>query len=197
VEDVGRWELKQLLHDPLLMCVSDVPFVCSQYIHYFMQPNQVLHHKISQGWNSFLYSLEGKISVGSSSKWIEAHNTITLTNTPDSDGITIRTGAEAAQFVLLAGKPIGEPVVQHGPFVMNDREGIMQAIRDFQEGKNGFERAPGWRSEIGRPITDYMGDHDDDWGGRLPLKLPPKGSLLHEDTHIYFFRLQLIFSSFF
>ena len=37
-----------------------------------------------------------------------------------------------------------------GPFVMNTYEEISQAIMDYSEGKNGFERAPGWRSEIGK-----------------------------------------------
>jgi hypothetical protein len=39
-------------------------------------------------------------------------------------------------------------------FVMNTQAEIYQTFADYQEGKNGFERAPGWRSEIGRPLTD-------------------------------------------
>jgi redox-sensitive bicupin YhaK (pirin superfamily) len=39
-----------------------------------------------------------------------------------------------ARFVVLAGKPLNEPVVQHGPFVMNTREELEQAIRDYQNG---------------------------------------------------------------
>lgn len=118
----------------------------------------------AQGHNSFLYTLAGKISVGTpnASKLIDAHNTVTLTNNGKEDGITVTTFDEPADFVFLAAKPIGEPVVQHGPFVLNDRQGVMEAIMDFQSGKNGFEKAPGWRSEIGRPITDHMHDHDDD-----------------------------------
>mgnify|MGYP001067436486 CR=1 FL=1 len=47
---------------------------------------------------------------------------------------------------LLIGisQPLGEPVVQYGPFVMTSQREIMQAFSDFQQGKNGFERAPGW-----------------------------------------------------
>ena len=37
--------------------------------------------------------------------------------------------------LLIAGRPIGEPIVQYGPFVMNTREEIEQAIRDYQSGE--------------------------------------------------------------
>jgi redox-sensitive bicupin YhaK (pirin superfamily) len=42
------------------------------------------------------------------------------------------------QFLVLAGKPIAEPLVQHGPFVMNTQTEIMEAMRDYQMGKMGF-----------------------------------------------------------
>ena len=55
-------------------------------------------------------------------------------------------GQEVARFVLIAGQPIGEPIVQHGPFVMNTKAEIQQAIEDYQFGKNGFENAHKWQS---------------------------------------------------
>lgn len=129
-----------------------------EYIHFLMEPRTTLHHAIPKGFNSFIYSLEGEISVGSEGKHkpIAAHHTITLTSEEDADGVTVSTGEQAASFVLLAGKPLNEPIVQHGPFVMNTRQQIMEAMYDYQLGRNGFENAPGWRSEIGRPITDHM-----------------------------------------
>jgi redox-sensitive bicupin YhaK (pirin superfamily) len=48
-------------------------------------------------------------------------------------------GAKGARVLVLAGKPLGEPVVQYGPFVMNTREEIEQAIADYQAGE--FTRA--------------------------------------------------------
>jgi len=48
--------------------------------------------------------------------------------------VEVKAGKDGARFILLAGKPIGEPVVQYGPFVMNTREEIEQAIRDYQDG---------------------------------------------------------------
>ena len=43
-------------------------------------------------------------------------------------------GPEGARFILVAGKPIGEPVVQYGPFVMNTRQEIEQAFADYRAG---------------------------------------------------------------
>jgi redox-sensitive bicupin YhaK (pirin superfamily) len=128
------------------------------YIHFHMDAHKTLHQPITPGWNSFLYSIDGKISVGTPNpkKLIDAHNTITLTNEAGQDGITVTTFDEPANFVFLAGEVIGEPIMQHGPFVLTSRDGIMSTFRDFQEGKNGFEKAPGWRSDIGRVITDHM-----------------------------------------
>ena len=50
------------------------------------------------------------------------------------DQVEIKAGAEEARFLLLAARPLKEPVVQYGPFVMNTREEIEQAIRDYQSG---------------------------------------------------------------
>lgn len=52
------------------------------------------------------------------------------------DRIVLRADSDA-RFILIAGKPLGEPVVGHGPFVMNTREQIVQAIKDYQAGLMG------------------------------------------------------------
>ena len=53
----------------------------------------------------------------------------------DGDRVLVRAGDEGAGLLLLAGKPIGEPVAQYGPFVMNTREEIEQAIADYRDGR--------------------------------------------------------------
>lgn len=53
-----------------------------------------------------------------------------------------------AKFILFAGKPIKEPVFSHGPFVLDSQESLNTTFEDYQEGKNGFEGAFDWESEI-------------------------------------------------
>ena len=84
--------------------------------------------------NAFLYVFEGSVKVGTdaASRPLATHSAGVL---GPGDRVEIRAGTEGARFLLLAGKPLGEPVVQHGPFVMNTREEIEQAIRDYQSGE--------------------------------------------------------------
>ncbi|XP_044793120.1 pirin isoform X2 [Bubalus bubalis] len=78
---------------------------------------------------------------------IEPHHTAVL---GEGDSVHMENkDPERSHFVLIAGEPLKEPVVQHGPFVMNTDEEISQAILDFRNAKNGFERAKTWKSKIG------------------------------------------------
>ena len=64
----------------------------------------------------------------------------------DGDSVRIEAGKKGARVLLLAGKPIGEPIVQYGPFVMNTREEIEQAVNDYQSGE--FAREPVRRIKV-------------------------------------------------
>ena len=59
----------------------------------------------------------------------------TLAVLGEGDTVEIVADASGARFILVAGRPIGEPVVQYGPFVMNSREEIEQAFADYRAGK--------------------------------------------------------------
>jgi redox-sensitive bicupin YhaK (pirin superfamily) len=61
------------------------------------------------------------------------HHTLAILS--DGDGVTMRAGTEGGQALLIAGKPLNEPVVRYGPFVMNSREEIGQAIDDYRAGR--------------------------------------------------------------
>jgi len=57
-----------------------------------------------------------------------------LGNAPEADGVTL-AATEDARLILVAGKPLNEPIVQYGPFVMNTDQEIHQAIDDFRNGR--------------------------------------------------------------
>ncbi|KAI1307364.1 hypothetical protein EDD11_004478 [Mortierella claussenii] len=81
------------------------------------------------------------------------HHALILSQDEEQDGeqdtLHIQTDQdEGAHFVVLAGQPLKEPVVQDRLFVLNSKEGVRQALEDFREAKNGFENAQTWRSTI-------------------------------------------------
>ncbi len=84
--------------------------------------------------NAFIYVFEGSAKVGAAAtaRTLATHSAGVLA---PGDLVEVSAGAGGARFLLLAGRPLGEPVVQHGPFVMNTREEIEQAIRDYQSGE--------------------------------------------------------------
>ena len=84
--------------------------------------------------NAFIYVFEGSTDVGApgAAKTLGTHTAGVLAS---GDRVEATAGTDGARFLLLAGRPLGEPVAQYGPFVMNTREEIEQAIRDYQNGE--------------------------------------------------------------
>lgn len=78
------------------------------------------------------------------------HYTLLLSNDGTEEGVVVHAGAAGARFVLIAGKPIGEKVVQYGPFVMTSEAEIRATFEDYELGRNGFENARTWRSPMRR-----------------------------------------------
>jgi len=85
-----------------------------------------------QGYNAFLYVYEGAATVGDEERPLPFRAAGLLT---PGTSVRIGAGGQGAKLLMLAGRPIGEPVVQYGPFVMNSVAEIEQAIRDFQSGR--------------------------------------------------------------
>lgn len=82
--------------------------------------------------NAFVYVYRGDVTIGGTH--VPAQRMAILANDAGSDGVVLRAG-QASRVLLIAGKPLGEPIAQHGPFVMNTTEEIYQAVRDYQSGK--------------------------------------------------------------
>ena len=93
-------------------------------------PGRGVRGRAARGHNAFLYVYEGEALVGEERKLL--HRAAGLLS--DGDEVRIEAGEDGARVLLLAGRPLREPVVQYGPFVMNTREEIEQAIADYQAG---------------------------------------------------------------
>jgi quercetin 2,3-dioxygenase len=102
------------------------------YFDVTLRPGETFAHALPAGHNAFLYVYEGDVAVGADKRKLPRHSAGVL-----SDGETVAVAAadEGARFILLAGKPLREPVVQYGPFVMNTRGEIEQAVSDYQAGR--------------------------------------------------------------
>jgi redox-sensitive bicupin YhaK (pirin superfamily) len=85
---------------------------------------------IPSGHAGFVYPFENDVFVGE--RKLARGELAVLT---DGDTVELRAGDDAARVLVIAGKPLAEPVVQYGPFVMNTPGEIEDAIRDFQAGK--------------------------------------------------------------
>jgi redox-sensitive bicupin YhaK (pirin superfamily) len=84
------------------------------------------------GHNAFVYVYEGEATVGAARKRLPHRAAGILT---PGDTLELVGGAQGVRLLVLAGRPLGEPVVQYGPFVMKTREEIEQALRDYQHGR--------------------------------------------------------------
>lgn len=82
--------------------------------------------------NAFLVVYRGAVRVAGTE--VGERQIAILSNDAESDGVVV-SADEPARVLLAAGRPLGEPIVQHGPFVMNTAQEIRQAILDFQDGR--------------------------------------------------------------
>ncbi|EGF80128.1 hypothetical protein BATDEDRAFT_19562 [Batrachochytrium dendrobatidis JAM81] len=123
------------------------------YLDVSMQPNATFNQLIPEGYTAFAYTLTGGASFSTLANEQLADPHCTLVFSSKGDSIKVVTASDPARFVIIAGEPINEPIVQHGPFVMNTEQEIREAIMDYQLGRNGFEKAASWESEIGKVHT--------------------------------------------
>lgn len=91
-------------------------------------------YALPAGHNAFAYVFEGGVTVGEG----ESARAVAQSELAVLGGgrqLQLQAGAQEARLILVAGRPLREPVARHGPFVMNTREELMQAFIDYQEGR--------------------------------------------------------------
>ncbi|GAB2284741.1 hypothetical protein Dimus_019195 [Dionaea muscipula] len=118
----------------------------TMYLDFTLRPGAHLHQPIPISWNAFVYILEGEGVFGSSRSPVAAAHYLLLLGSGDCVEAWNKS-SKALRFILVGGEPLGEPIVQLGPFVMNTQNEIDQTIDDFDRCVNGFENARHWRSQ--------------------------------------------------
>ena len=103
------------------------------YLDIQLDAGQHLDVPIAPTHNAFLYVFDGALEVGLDPAEAHIGRLAILSNDDDAQGVRV-FGQSNSRFLLLAGKPLNEPIAQAGPFVMNTREELEQAVRDYQNG---------------------------------------------------------------
>lgn len=99
------------------------------YLDVLLRSEESLSVPVTNGYGAMLYVFEGDLQVAGET--VQCDHLATLTN---GDAVTLHAGKKGARVLVLAGKPLGEPIAQYGPFVMNTQDEINQALRDYRDG---------------------------------------------------------------
>jgi len=108
--------------------VIEDPITAVQYLDVALEAGHAFRHGLPADDSAFIYVFEGSATLGDTP--LPQHSLAVLT---PGDTLDVMAGADGARFILASGKPVREPIVQYGPFVMNSREEIEQAMRDYRD----------------------------------------------------------------
>jgi redox-sensitive bicupin YhaK (pirin superfamily) len=101
------------------------------YLDLHFEPGSRFEQPLAREHNAFVYVYRGSLTIGDTDA--PAQRMAILRN--EGDDVHLAAGAEGARALLIAGRPLNEPIVQYGPFVMNSNEQIFQAVEDFRAGR--------------------------------------------------------------
>jgi redox-sensitive bicupin YhaK (pirin superfamily) len=134
------------------------PHSISMYLDVWVNPGKDFRQKVPAGWQGLLFMYRGdqvEVSCGESKWTAEFEQSNIFEIKASSEEILVKNfGSKEARFILIAGKPLREPVKQHRPFVMCTDAEIEQAFEDYQNQKNGFEGVGAWKSQIRKMKND-------------------------------------------
>ena len=112
----------------------DQPATAPVYLDIGLQPGVAWDYALPEGHAAFAYVFEGAATLGhgEDAREVPAQSLAVLGG---GETVALRAGEAGARLILVAGRPLREPIARHGPFVMNTRQEVMQAFVDFQEGR--------------------------------------------------------------
>jgi hypothetical protein len=101
------------------------------YFDIELKEGKEFNFELSSTHNSFIYLVEGSIKIGDQAHASIQNSKLIILNKENNLKVL---GLKNSKFLLISGKPIGEPIVRGGPFVMNTQAEIKEAIQDFHNG---------------------------------------------------------------
>ena len=104
------------------------------YLDIALPAGVAFEERLAAELNAFIVVYRGAVTVAD--EMVTALQLGVLDTDPAADGVRL-LAREDSRLLLVAGKPLQEPIVQHGPFVMNDEQEIYQAISDYRQGRLG------------------------------------------------------------
>ena len=107
------------------------------YLHFTLQPGAGITQPVPEGYNALAYVIRGEVRAGDERRLVREGQMARFGNGDAVRLVVDDKTTEPTDLLLLAGQPLNEPVERYGPFVMNTRQEIVQAIRDFNEGRLG------------------------------------------------------------
>jgi redox-sensitive bicupin YhaK (pirin superfamily) len=106
-----------------------------EYLDVSMPAGRSFEQAVPRGHAAFAYVFEGEAILGTDAAGAGTPvAAVRLALLGDGEIVGVRTADRAARLLLVSGRPLGEPVARYGPFVMNTRDEIQQALRELREG---------------------------------------------------------------
>lgn len=103
------------------------------YLDIHLEPGAGFAQPLPAGHNAFVYVYRGALSMAGTE--VPRQRMAILANAPERDGVAMTAGPDGARAILVAGRPLNEPIAQYGPFVMNTQAEIVQAVEDYRAGR--------------------------------------------------------------
>ncbi len=107
------------------------------YLHFTLVPGAEVVQPVPEDFNALAYVIRGELRAGDEDRVVREGQMVRFGGGDSARLAVDEKTTEPADLLLLAGQPLNEPVERYGPFVMNTRQEIVQAIRDYNEGRLG------------------------------------------------------------
>ncbi len=103
------------------------------YLDVQLAPGARFDQQLPPGHHAFVYVYRGSVDIAGTA--VSSPLMAILAQRDDADGVVLQAGGEPTRALLLAGRPLREPIAQYGPFVMNTQAQISEAVEDFRTGR--------------------------------------------------------------